>query len=118
MTSEVAYTTSALDYAYGVPRYGDLGNASFIRHLPVNTISGASTINFSIPPTDNFIDLQECYMVLKLKIYRSEPEADLQAADNVAFADNTPFSVFNGSSLLRGASAPQGCSAVYCAHPG
>ena len=33
-------------------------------------------------------------MVLKLKIYRSEPEADLQAADNVAFADNTPFSVF------------------------
>ena len=93
MTSEVAYTSSALEYLHGVPRHAELGNASFVRHLPVNTISGANTINFSFPPSDDYIDLQECYMILKLKVSKADG-GNLVAADNVAFVDNTPFSIF------------------------
>ena len=90
MASEIGYSTSALQYDHPIPRYIDMGNANFVRHLPINTISGASTINFTIPPCDDFIDLQESFMSLKLKITKANGQA-LAATDNVAFCDNVPF---------------------------
>ena len=93
MASEIGYTSSALQYDYPIPRYDDMGSAIFVRHLPINTISGASTINFTIPPCDDFIDLQESFMTVKLKILKNNG-LPLLAGDEVAFCDNVPYSVF------------------------
>ena len=93
MASEIGYTTSALQYGQPIARYTHMGNASFVRHLPVNTISGATTINFTIPPCDDFIDLEESFMTLKVKIVKNDGQ-NLVAVDEVAFCDNVPFSVF------------------------
>ena len=93
MASEIGYTTSALQYDHPIARYTQMENASFVRHLPVNTISGATTVNFTIPPCDDFIDLEESFMTLKVKIVKNDGQ-NLVAADEVAFCDNVPFSVF------------------------
>ena len=71
MASEVGYTSSALSYSHGVPRHTDLKEAKYMRQLPMNSISDVSTIMVAIPPTDDFIDLQESYMVVKVKVLKS-----------------------------------------------
>jgi hypothetical protein len=89
----VGYTSTALDYTAPIPRYTALGDGRFVKHHPVNSISNAHTINFNIPPTDDYIDLQECFIDLKLKITKNNDEI-LDEGSAVAFADNIPFSVF------------------------
>ena len=93
MASSIGYTSSALNYFAPIARYTDLTDGYFVRHQPVNTITGASTINFTIPPSEDFIDLPECYIDLKLKIVTATG-GNLPADAAVAFADNVAFSVF------------------------
>ena len=68
MDSEVDYTSSALSYSHGVPRHINLKEAKYVRQLPMNSISKVSTIMFALLPTDDFIDLQEKYIVFKVKV--------------------------------------------------
>ena len=64
------YTSSAINYLSEVARHTDLKEAKYVRQLPVNSITNASTIMFTIPPTDDLIDLQESYMVVKVKVLK------------------------------------------------
>ena len=64
-----------------------------MRKLPVNSISDASTIMFTIPPTDDFINLQESYMVVKLKVLKANGTA-LVETDKVALSNNVVESLF------------------------
>ena len=59
MASEAGYTSSAISFSHGISRHTDLKEAKYVRKLPMNSISDASKIVFAIPPTDDFIDLQE-----------------------------------------------------------
>ena len=61
MASEVGYTSSAISYSHGVPCHTDLKEAKYVRQLPMNSITDVTTIMFAIPPTDDFIDLQELH---------------------------------------------------------
>ena len=98
MASEVGYTSSALSYSHGVPRHTDLKEAKYVRQLPMNSISDASTIMFAIPPTDDFIDLQESYMVVKVKVLKANG-TQLAADDVVALSDNVLGSLFKSVSV-------------------
>lgn len=98
MASEIGYTSSALDYSHPLPRYTDLGDAKFVRQIPVNTITNASTITFSLPPTDDFIDLQECYMKAGIKVTKANGQ-DLAEADVVCVADNVLGSLFSAVTI-------------------
>lgn len=94
MASEIGYMSSALDYTQAVPRYTDLGDAKFVRQIPVNAITNATTITFSLPPTDDFIDLQESYMRVGVKIFKADGTTALTADDQVCLADNVLGSLF------------------------
>ena len=59
----------------------------------MNSISDTSTIMFTIPPTDDFIDLQESYMVVKVKVLKANGTA-LVETDKVALSDNVVGSLF------------------------
>ena len=87
MASEVGYTSSAISYLHGVPRHIDLKQAKYVRQLPMNSISDVSTIMFAIPPTDDFIDFQESYMVVNVKVLKASG-AQLANDDVVALSDN------------------------------
>jgi hypothetical protein len=98
MQTEIGVVSSALNYSNWVPRYTDLKQGRFSRHLPVNTISNATTINFNLTPSEDYLDPQECFIVIDLKITKADGN-NLVEADNVAFADNTAFSIFKSVNL-------------------
>ena len=98
METEIGVMSSALNYSNMVPRYTDLRHGRFSRHLPVNTISNATTINFNLTPSEDYLDPQECFIVIDLKITKADG-TNLAEADNVAFADNTAFSIFKSVNL-------------------
>jgi len=98
MASEIGYTSSALDYSHPTPRYTDLGNGKFVRQIPVNSITNANTITFSIPPTDDFIDLQESFLKVTLQV-KKKAGGDLIIADNVVLSDNVIGSLFKAVTL-------------------
>ena len=101
------YISSAINYSDEVARHTDLGEAKYVRQLPLNTISEASTIMFAIPPTDDFIDLQESYMVVKLKVVKKHGTA-LATSDKVTLSDNVIGSLFKAVSVnLNGAKVTQ-----------
>ena len=68
MANEIGYTSSAIEYFYPLLHHTNLGEGKYMRHLPMNSITGVITIVFSIPPSDDFIHLQECYIIVKLKV--------------------------------------------------
>ena len=73
-----------------------------MRQLPMNSISDASTIMFATPPTDDFIDLQESYMIVKVKVLKANG-TQLAADDVVALSDNVLGTLFkSGSVYLNG----------------
>jgi len=98
METEIGVMSSALNYSNMVPRYTDLRHGRFSRHLPVNTISNATTINFNLTPSEDYLDPQECFVVIDLKITKADG-TNLVEADNVAFADNIAFSIFKSVNL-------------------
>ena len=98
MQTEIGVVSSALNYSNLVPRYTDLRQGRYSRHLPVNTISNATTINFNLTPSEDYLDPQESFIVVDLKITKADG-AILGDADNVAFADNIAFTIFKSVNL-------------------
>jgi hypothetical protein len=98
MASEIGYTSSAIDYTHPVPRYTDMGDAKFVRQIPVNAITGANTITFSLPPIDEFLDLQESYMRVGVKVFKATG-AILDNDDKVCLVDNCLGSLFSSVTL-------------------
>jgi hypothetical protein len=68
MASEAAYISSALDYGIPIPRQMDLEGGIYIKHVPVNTITGATTFNFVLENTNHFYDFGEFLVDLELII--------------------------------------------------
>ena len=86
------YTSSAINYS---------------SEVPVNSISDASTIMFTMPPTDDFIDLQESYMVVKVKALKANGAA-LVETNKVALSNNVVGSLFKAVSVyLNGVKVAQ-----------
>ena len=98
MAHEVGYTSSAISYSHGVPRHTDLQEAKYVRQLPMNSITNATTIIFSIMPTDDYIDLQESYLVVKVKVLKANGTA-LAADAAVALSDNVIGTLFKSVSV-------------------
>ena len=98
MASEVGYTSSAISYSHGVPRQTDLKEAKYVRQLPMNSITDVTTIMFAIPPMDDFIDLQESYMVVKVKVLKANG-TQLVDDDAVALSDNVLGTLFKSVSV-------------------
>ena len=95
---EVGYTTSVIDYTHAVARHTELSDGKYVRHLPVNSISGANMIEFVIPPTEEYIHPQECYVKITIKV--TKPDGDnLDDEDVVAPSDNVLGSLFKAVTL-------------------
>ena len=98
MASEVGYTSIAISYSHGVPRRTDLKEAKYVRQLPINSITDVTTIVFAVLPTDDFIDLQGSYMVVKVKILNANG-TQLVDGDAVALSDNALGTLFKSVSV-------------------
>ncbi len=46
MANEIGYTSNAIEYSYPVPRHTDLGEGKYVRHLPMNSITGVTPLCF------------------------------------------------------------------------
>ena len=64
----------------------------------MNSITDATTIIFSIVPTDDYIDLQESYLVVKVKVLKANGTA-LAADAVVALSDNVLGTLFKSVSV-------------------
>ena len=98
MANEIGYTSSVIEYSYPVPRHTDLGEGKYVCYLPMTSITGVNTMVFSIPPSDDFIHLQECYIVVKLKVKKADGTA-LAADSAVALAENVIGTLFKAVSV-------------------
>ena len=69
-----------------------------MRQLPMNSITDVTTIVFAVPPTDDFIDLQESYMVVKVKVLNANG-TQLVDDDAVALSGNILGTLFKSVSV-------------------
>jgi hypothetical protein len=70
-----------------------LEGGMYLKVLPVNTITGATTFNFVLENTNHFYDLGEFLIDLELVI-KKKGGGVLDATSIVAFIDNTGQSIF------------------------
>jgi hypothetical protein len=98
MANESGYISSALDYWTPLPRYTGMGEGTFVKYSSVNTIDNATSILFKIPKTDDYIDMQESYMQVGLKVFK-KGGALLDGDSNVCLADNVLGSLFSAVTL-------------------
>ena len=72
----------------------------FVRQFPVTSIENAATVTFDIPRSEDFIDLQECYMKVVARIRKADgTDLDNNALD-VAFSDNAAHTLFKSVTVF------------------
>jgi hypothetical protein len=86
-------TKSELDLFSVPPTQTSLEKGHWVEHQPVSSVADAGPITFTVPGTEDYVDLSKTILVVRAKVTKADG-ADLDADEKVGIVNNFLHSLF------------------------